>query len=79
MTPPEANAWHGFVAIVQKFHGSKRASNYADIVQSMLDAYRSLGANMSIKVHYLHNQLDWFLVNCGEVTETKCFEVSMSS
>ena len=37
------------------------------VVQSMLDAYQSLGAKMSIKKHFLH--LDRFPANCGDVSD----------
>ena len=65
----EADAWTGFVGVVQNFLGNKKADNFVNIVQSMLDAYRRLGANMSIKVHFLHNHLDRFPENCGDVSD----------
>ena len=48
----EADAWTGFVGVVQNFLGNKKADNFVNIVQSMLDAYRRLGTNMSIKVYF---------------------------
>ena len=60
MTPIEADAWRGFVNVVQHFLGNRRAENYKELVKNMLDAYRRLGANMSIKLHFLHNHLDRF-------------------
>ena len=35
----------------------------------MLHAYQRLGANMSIKVYFLHNHLDQFPANCGDVSD----------
>ena len=69
MTPIEADAWRGFVNVVQHFLGNRRAENYKELVKNMLDAYRRLGANMSIKLHFLHNHLDRFPVNCGDVSD----------
>ena len=69
MNALEADAWTGFVGVVQNFLGNKKADNFVNIVQSMLDAYRRLGANMSIKVHFLHNHLDRFPENCGDVSD----------
>ena len=69
MTPTEADAWKGFVNVVQKFLGNRRAENYRELVKNMLDAYQRLGANMSIKLHYLHNHLDQFPANCGDVSD----------
>ena len=68
VNPLEADAWRGFVGVVQNFLGSRRAANFEEVVQNMLDAYQRLGANMSIKVHFLHNHLDRFPANCGDVS-----------
>ena len=65
----EADAWRGFVGVVQNFLGNRRAANFEEVVQKMLDAYQRLGANMSIKVHFLHSHLDRFLTNCGDVSD----------
>ena len=46
----EADAWWGFVGVVQNFLGNRTAANFEEVVQNMLDAYQRLGANMSIKV-----------------------------
>ena len=68
VNPLEADAWRDFVGVVQNFLGNRRAVNF-EVVQNMLDAYQRLGANMSIKVHFLHNHLDWFPANCGDVSD----------
>ena len=52
-----------------RFLGSRRATNFEGVVQNMLDTYQRLGANMSIKVHFLHNHLDRFSANCGDVSD----------
>ena len=57
MNPLEADAWRGFVGVVQNFLGNRRAANFEEVVQKMLDAYQRLRANMSIKVHFWHNHL----------------------
>ena len=49
--------------------GNRRAANFEEVVQNMLDAFQRLGANMSIKVHFLHNHLDRFPANCGDVSD----------
>ena len=58
----------GFVGIIQNFLGKRGGVNFAEIVQSMLDAYQRFGAKMSIKVHFLHNHHDRFPDNCGDVS-----------
>ena len=69
MNPLEADAWQGFVGVVQNLLGNRRAANFAEIVQSVLDAYQRVGPKMSIKVHFLHNHLDRFPENCGDVSD----------
>ena len=45
------------------------APNYAELVQDMLNNFKNLGANMSIKLHYLHSHLDRFSENLGDLSE----------
>ena len=69
MNPLEADAWWGFVGVAENFLGNRRAANFEEVIQIMLDAYERLGANMSIKVHFLHKHLDRFSANCGNVSD----------
>ena len=75
MNSLEAAAWQGFLGVVPNFLGNKRADNFRILVKSMVDAYQRLGANMSIKVHFLHNHLDQFPSNCDDVSDERgeCF------
>lgn len=65
----EQKAWNSFVSIVQNFLGKHKAENYVELVNDMLNNFRSLGCNMSIKVHYLHIPLDRFPDNLGDISE----------
>ncbi|GBP42315.1 Organic cation transporter protein [Eumeta japonica] len=49
--------------------GNHKAPNYEEIVQNMLTNFQTLGANMSIKLHYLRNHLDKFPDNLGNYSE----------
>ena len=69
MNPHEVDAWRVFVEVGQNFLGNRKAANSVQVVQSMLDAYQRLGANISIKVHLLHNHLDRFPANFGNVSD----------
>ena len=51
-------AWLSFVQVVQKFLGNTKANNYEVVVNRMLLAFRDLGCNMSIKIHFLTSHLD---------------------
>ena len=47
----------------------KRAQNYEELVNNLLHRYQKLGCNMSLKIHFLHSHLDFFLHNCGAVSD----------
>ena len=55
MNEVERKAWTSFVAVIRNFLGKRKAENYVVLVNEMLNSFRSLGCNMSIKVHYLYN------------------------
>jgi hypothetical protein len=65
----EKAAWQAFRDVVMKFLGNKKDPNYADIVNKMLDAFKDLGCNMSLKFHFLCLYLDYFPENLGSLSE----------
>lgn len=69
MNALEKEAWISFSDVVHNFLGNKRAANYEEIVKRMLLAYRNLGCNMSIKVHFLMSHLFSFPKNLGDVSD----------
>ena len=58
-----------FKLLVTGFLGNTKDPNYKTIVTDMLDNFKKLGCNMSIKVHFLHSHLDYFSANLGNVSE----------
>jgi len=69
MTTIEKNAWISFKEVINNFFGNIKSENYETIVNSMLENYRILGCNMSIKMHFLYSHLDKFPENLGDVSE----------
>ena len=57
--------------MVRNFPGSKKSKNYADVMQEMLIAYRKLECCMSLKIHFLHLNLDFFPDNLGDVSDER--------
>ena len=55
--------------VVQNFLGNKRADNYRELVENMLENFQIAGARMSLKMHFLHSHLDFFPPNNGEVSD----------
>jgi hypothetical protein len=49
--------------------GNRRAQNYEELVNNLLQSYQKLGCNMSLKIHFLHSHLDFFPENYGAVTD----------
>jgi len=61
--------WDSFKLVVKGFLGNRRAQNYEELVNSLLQSYQKLGCNMSLKTHFLHSHLDFFPENCGAVSD----------
>ena len=57
----ELDAWNAFVLVVQNYLGMHNATNYTENVEQMLQSYKEMGARMSLKMHFLHSNLDFFL------------------
>ena len=69
MNEIELASWLSFVEVVQNFLGNRKADNYKDIVQKLLDNFQALRINISIKVHFLHSHLGRFPENLGDVCD----------
>ena len=51
------------------FLGNLKASNFTELVQELMDSCEQLGCNMSLKMHFLFSQLDFFPLNFGDVSD----------
>jgi hypothetical protein len=69
LTPHERSAWDSFKSVVTGFLGNTKADDYKERVGDMLQAYETVGARMSIKMHFLHGHLDYFPANLGDFSE----------
>jgi len=45
----EKAAWDSFKFVVKVFLGNRRAQNYEELVNNLLQSYQKLGCNMSLK------------------------------
>jgi len=70
----ERNAWLPFKRICEDFLGNHKAANYQNVVQDLLTSYKTMGCNMSLKIHFLETQrLTWILsqkISAKSVTNT---------
>jgi hypothetical protein len=69
MDDSERKAWLSFKSIVSSFLGNHRSTDYERVVNDLLKNYQTLGARMSIKMHFLSSHLDYFPENCGDFSE----------
>lgn len=69
MTEIEKKAWNEFVWLVKNFLGNEKGSEFSQHVEQLLSHFQRLGCNMSIKLHFLHNHLDYFPANLGALSE----------
>ena len=69
MTKIEEDAWNAFKEVVKKFLGNIKDPVYKEIERNMLDKFKLLGCNMSLKRHFLASHLDYFPPNVGAVSE----------
>ena len=69
MTSSELSAWRAFVNVAQNFLGNHRSCNYEELVKNLIDKFQEIGANMSIKMHFLFSHLDLFPENMGAVSD----------
>ena len=79
MNKVELEAWKTFVLVVKNFLGNNKAINYAELVNNMLTAFRNLGCNMSIKMHYLFSHMDRFPENLGSMSDEQRGEIPSGS
>ena len=68
MNEVEPEAWKAFVLVMKNFLGNNKARNYAELV-NMLTAFRNLGYNTSVKMHYLFSHMDRFFENLGSMSD----------
>jgi hypothetical protein len=65
----EKAAWRSFQKVVKNFLGNKKAENYEDMISELIENYRALGCNVSLKMHFLDSHLDFFPQNLGNVSD----------
>ena len=71
MNDLELHTWTLFSDVVKNFLGNHWGENYKELVEKPLKSLQDIGANMSIKVHFLHCHVDIFLDNDGDVSDEK--------
>jgi len=60
--------WHQVGILFFNYHNDAR-SNIHKILEDLLNAHQTVGCNISLKIHFLHSQFDFFYPNLGAVGE----------
>jgi hypothetical protein len=55
----EKPAKDSFKFVVKGFLGNRGAQNYEELVNNFLQSYQKLRCNVSLKIHFLHSNLDF--------------------
>lgn len=61
--------FEAMVDVNQNCLGNKRADDYATKVKDMINAYAAMKVNMSLKIHFLVDHLNFFPSNCGDCSD----------
>jgi hypothetical protein len=61
--------WQALKNVTKSFLGNHKAENYHETGSDLLTAYKAMGCNMSLKVHFLGSHLDFFSENLGAVSD----------
>ena len=69
LTGNEKSAWLTFKAVCLNLLGNVKAENYKEPLEDSLNAYQSMGCNMSLKIHFLQSHLDFFPPNLSALSD----------
>ena len=57
----EKVAWNVFRDVAHNFLGNAKAPNYIELVEHMINSYKNMGCNVSLKIHFLHMECKFFI------------------
>lgn len=69
LTPFEKEAFTNIKLVINNFLGNYRAENYKELIHNMMMSFDRMKINMSPKIHYLHQHLDFFRENLGKISD----------
>lgn len=69
LTVEQEAAWASFESVVDGFLGNVKSPNYKQLVGTMLENFRKIGANLPLKMHFLKSHIDYFPDNLGDFSD----------
>jgi len=65
------NAWQSYTAVVENFLRNFIAFKYHNLLKQLLNSYKQLGCNMSVKVDFIHSHVNNFSENLEALWKSK--------
>lgn len=65
----EKRAFDAINGVIDNFLGNRKAGNYREIIGELIQSFREMKVNMSLKIHFLHNHLDFSPDNLGDFSD----------
>ena len=65
----EMRAWEAFKSVCSGFLGNTCVPDYQAYIEKLLKSYEDMGCRMSLKIHFLHSNLNFFPPNLGAVSD----------
>ena len=62
-------AWKSFKTVTNSFMVTHKAEKCRDVAADLVQSYKAMGCNMSLKVHFLDSHLDFFPENIRSVSK----------
>lgn len=69
LSPFEREAFINLKLVIRNFLGNNRADNYREIVDNMLMSFKRINVNVSLKIHFLQQHIDFFRDNLGKISD----------
>lgn len=69
LNPVEKRAFVAADGVIKKFLGNTKSDDYVEVVREMIAAFKLMKVNMSLKIHFLNDHLDYFPDNLGAVSD----------
>ena len=69
MTSIQKRAWLSFENVVEQFLGNVKSPDWKKEVSKMVDSFQKLVCSMSLKLHFMDSQVEYFLENLGNYSE----------
>lgn len=60
LSKEESVAWKNLKVVINEVLGVRRIEGWRTLVTKMLDSFKVIGVNMSLKVHFMHHHQDQF-------------------